>query len=170
MTEAAPGWRGLWQRRVLGVLLAQLRQGITPQKVALTIALGTVLAVFPIMGTTTALCVLVGVWLKLNQPIIQLVNWIAWPLQIPGIYFFVRAGEWLTHSPPVPFTIPALLLAFKASPWQFLKQYGTTGLRGVLAWAVLAPVLALLLYALVLPALKRVGARVARDSAARQPS
>ncbi len=170
MIEASPGWRGLWRRRVLEVMLAQLRQGITPQKIAVTIALGAVLAVFPIMGTTTALCVLVGVWLRLNQPILQLINWLAWPLQIPGIYLFVRIGEWLTHSPPVPFTIPALLVAFKASPWQFLKQYGITGLRGVLAWAVLAPVIALLLYAISLPALKRIGARFGLDGAAQQPS
>ena len=163
MSATAQGWRGFWQRRVLEVLLAQLRQGITPQKIAFTIALGTVIAIFPIMGTTTTLCLLVGFWLRLNQPIIQLVNWVAWPLQIPGIYFFVRVGEWLTRTPPVSFTITALLAAFKASPWQFLRQYGLTGLRAVLAWLLIAPAVALLLYGLSLPPLKRVGARLGRE-------
>jgi uncharacterized protein (DUF2062 family) len=156
MNAPAAGLRGFWRRRVLDVLLAQLRQGITPQKIALTLALGTVIALFPIMGTTTALCVLVGVALKLNQPILQLVNWIAWPLQIPGIYFFVRAGEWLTHSPHVSFSISALLVAFKDSPVRFLQQYGMTGLRGVLAWTLIAPVLAALIYVLMLPLIKRM--------------
>jgi uncharacterized protein (DUF2062 family) len=156
MNAPPTGLRGFWRRRVVDVMLAQLRQGITPQKIALTLALGIVIALFPIMGTTTALCLLVGVALKLNQPIIQLVNWIAWPLQIPGIYFFVRVGEWLTHSPQVSFSISALLVAFKDSPVRFLKQYGMTGLRGVLAWALIAPAVAALIYLLTLPLLKRM--------------
>ena len=156
MNAPGSGLRGFWRRRVVDVMLAQLRQGITPQKIALTLALGSIFALFPILGTTTILCVLVGVALKLNQPIIQLVNWIAWPLQIPGIYFFVRAGEWLTHSPPVSFSISALLVAFKDSPVRFLQQYGMTGLRGVLAWALIAPGIAALIYVLTLPLLKRM--------------
>jgi uncharacterized protein (DUF2062 family) len=153
------GLRALWRRRVLEVALAQLRQGITPQKIALTVALGAVLGLFPILGTTTALCVLAGVLLKLNQPIMQLMNWVAAPLQLPGIYFFVRTGEIITHAPAVSFSITALLAAFKAAPLQFLRQYGMTGLRGILAWLLIAPCIALLLYTCLLPALKRLSAR-----------
>ena len=160
MSAPSAGWRGLWRRRVLEVTLAQLRQGITPQKIALTIALGFILGLFPILGTTTALCLAFGLFLKLNQPIIQLVNWVAAPLQIPGIYCFVRVGEWLTHTAPISFSITALMLAFKASPIEFLKQYGTTGLRGVLAWLLIAPAIAALLYAASLPILQRMRRRL----------
>jgi uncharacterized protein (DUF2062 family) len=149
MNPPAGGLRGLWRRRVVDVTLGQLRQGITPHKIALSVALGTIIAIFPIMGTTTALCLLVGVALRLNQPILQLVNWIAWPLQIPGIYLFVRAGEWVTRSPPVSFSISAL------------QQYGMTGLRGVLAWALIAPCIAVLLYGLTLPLLRRMSSGLA---------
>jgi uncharacterized protein (DUF2062 family) len=154
------GWRGWWRRRVVDVTLAQLRQGITPSKIALTLALGFIFGLFPILGTTTALCLLAGLLLRLNQPIIQLVNWLAAPLQIPAIYAFVRVGEWLTHSPPISFSITALLLAFKASPLEFLKQYGSTGLRGVLAWLLIAPGIAALLYAIALPILTRMSRRL----------
>jgi uncharacterized protein (DUF2062 family) len=150
----------LWRRHVIDVARAQLRQGITPQKIALTVALGVILGLFPILGTTTALCLLAGLMLKLNQPVIQLMNWIAAPLQIPAIYLFVRAGEWLTHAPPVSFSITALIAAFRASPLQFLAQWGATGLRAVLAWVLIAPAIAALLYALSLPPLKRIGARM----------
>ena len=37
---------------------------------------------------------------------------------------------------------------------------GTTGLRGVLAWLLFAPGIAVLLYALALPPLKRMSGRV----------
>ena len=62
MSAPSAGWRGLWRRRVLEVTLAQLRQGITPQKIALTIALGFILGLFPILGTTTALCLAFGLF------------------------------------------------------------------------------------------------------------
>ena len=81
-----------WQRRVVAPIVQQLRQGITPQKIALTLALGGVLGIFPILGATTLLCGIAGVWLRLNQPIIQLVNYLVYPLQIALLIPFYRAG------------------------------------------------------------------------------
>jgi uncharacterized protein (DUF2062 family) len=150
------GLRALWRRRVLEAILAQLRQGITPRKIALTIALGVVLGLFPVLGTTTVLCLLTGVLLKLNQPALQAASWLVWPLQVPGIYFFIRLGEWLTRVPPTSFSVRALLIAFNDSPLRFVQQFGVLGLRGVLAWALIAPPLALLIYLLTLPALRRL--------------
>jgi uncharacterized protein (DUF2062 family) len=161
---APPGLRGAWQRRVVGVILGQLRQGITPQKIALTVAIGLALGVFPILGTTTLLCLLVGVALRLNQPIIQLVSWVAWPLQFPAIYLFIRIGERLTRAPTQPFSIPELLLQFRQAPLQFLQQFGMTALRGVLAWLLIAPLLAAALYWALLPPLRSL-ARLRTGSA-----
>jgi uncharacterized protein (DUF2062 family) len=148
--------RELWHRRVLGVVLGQLRQGITPQKIALTIAIGSVLGVFPILGSTTLLCFAAGVLLKLNQPIIQLVNYLMYPLQFAGIYLFIRIGEWLTRTPPLPFSIPGLIQQFRAAPLHFFQQFGMTALRGVLAWILIAPLAAAGLYLALLPLLRRM--------------
>jgi uncharacterized protein (DUF2062 family) len=143
-------------RRVLDVVLAQLRQGISAEKIALTLAIGLVLGLFPIFGTTTALCVLAGLWLKLNQPIMQLVNWAAAPLQLPGIYLFVRIGERLTRATPVNFSITGLVQQFRDAPLQFMQQFGMTGLRAMLAWLLIAPAVALAVYLVVLPPLRRL--------------
>jgi uncharacterized protein (DUF2062 family) len=148
--------RDFWQRRVIDLLLAQLRQGITPQKIALTIAMGSVLGVFPVLGSTTLLCFVAGLLLKLNQPIIQLVNYLLYPLQLAGIYLFIRIGEWLTHTAPLPFSIPGLLQQFRAAPLHFFEEFGMTALRGILAWLLIAPPIAALLYLLSLPALRRL--------------
>jgi uncharacterized protein (DUF2062 family) len=143
-------------RRALDVLVTQLQQGVTADKIALTLAIGLILGLFPIFGTTSALCVLAALWLKLNQPIIQLVNWFAAPLQLPGIYLFARIGERLTRSPPVPFSISGLVQQFRASPWQFLQHFGSTGLRAVLAWLLIAPLIAALVYLALRPPLRRL--------------
>jgi uncharacterized protein (DUF2062 family) len=148
--------REAWQHRVVDVVLAQLRQGITPQKIALTVAMGITLGLFPVLGSTTVLCFLAGLMLKLNQPIIQLVNYVVYPLQVAGIYFFIRIGEWLTRSPPLQFSIAGLIQQFRAAPLHFLQEFGMTALRGVLAWTLMAPFAALAIYFLLLPVLRRL--------------
>jgi uncharacterized protein (DUF2062 family) len=145
-----------WRERVIALIVAQFTQGFTPPKIALTIALGFGLGIFPILGATTALCAIAGVGFKLNQPVIQLVNWIASPLQLTLILIFVRIGEWLMRAPPVSFSIPELFRKFNASPVKFFQEFGLTGLHGIVAWLVIAPLLTALIYFLLLAPLKKL--------------
>ena len=160
-----------WQRRVVAPIVAQLRQCITPQKVALTLALGGVLGIFPILGATTLLCAIAGVWLRLNQPIIQLVNYLVYPVQIALLIPFYRAGERLFGAEPVPIVdVPGLVARFGESPWQFILDYGLVGLYGITVWLLAAPLLVALAYGLLKPVLERIAAaRGLRSSAASPP-
>jgi uncharacterized protein (DUF2062 family) len=159
--SAKDGRPTFWQRRVVAPIVAQLKQGITPREVALTLALGGVLGIFPILGATTLLCAVTGVWLRLNQPIIQLVNYLAYPAQILLLIPFYRAGERLFGAEPVPIVnVPDLVARFGEDPLKFLVDYGLVGLYGITVWALVAPVLAALAYALLKPMLERAGARM----------
>lgn len=143
--------RQFWRVRVLGLVVAQLQQGCTPRQVAFTAALGLCLGVFPIFGATSLLCLACGVGLKLNQPFIQLINWLASPLQLLLIPVFVRLGEMLVGANRVSFSIPQLFAQFHASPAQFFRDFGLTGWHGILGWSVAAPLAGSLLYRLFLP-------------------
>lgn len=145
-----------WRERVVALVAAQLVQGITPQKIALTIALGLNLGIFPILGATTTLCAIVGIWLRLNQPVIQLVNWLASPLQLLLILFFVRVGEWLVRAPRISFSIPELIRKFHQSQLKFFQEFGMTGLHGIIAWLLIAPFLTMIVYLLALGPLKEL--------------
>ncbi len=147
-----------WQERVVALITGQLKQGITPEKIALTFALGICLATFPIVGTTTLLCLTIGVWLKLNQPIIQLVNWLASPLQLVMIVVFVRLGEWIVRAQRVSFSIPELFRKFHESPLKFFQEFGMTGVHGIVGWMVTAPFAGVLLYFIFLPPVKKLAA------------
>jgi len=149
--DPPPSW---WQRRVVAPVLQQLRQGITPEKIALTLALGAVLGIFPILGATTLLCAVAGVWLRLNQPLIQLVNYLAYPVQLLLLIPFYRAGERLFGAEPVPIVdVGGLVARFGADPWQFLVDYGLVGLYGIAVWCLAAPLLAGAVYLTLRPAL-----------------
>lgn len=158
---ANPEPAGFWQRRVVEPVKAQLRQGITPEKIALTMALGAVLGIFPILGASTFLCFVAGVWLRLNQPVIQLVNYLAYPLQLLLLLPFYRAGETLFNQPHVPiFSVTALVERFSIDPLQFLVDYGMVGLYGIVVWMLCAPVLVAIGYWTLRPVLVAMRRRV----------
>lgn len=152
-----------WQRRVIAPILAQLRQGITPEQIALTIALGGVIGIFPILGATTFLCAVVGVWLRLNQPIIQLVNYLVYPVQLLLLLPFYRAGESLFQQAHVPiFSLTELMQRFNADAWQFLIDYGMVGVYGIVVWCLTAPVLIAITYYALRPTLKAMAGAIRR--------
>ena len=140
----------------MALIVAQLRQGITPEKVALTLALGFALGIFPIIGASTVLCLLAGVVLKLNQPLMLVVNSFTVPLQPLLVPVFVRIGEHLLHAPPVTFSIPELFHKFFASPVAFLREFGLTGLHGIFAWVLIAPFVIALVTVALRPPLKKL--------------
>ncbi|HEY9546499.1 MAG TPA: DUF2062 domain-containing protein [Solimonas sp.] len=152
--------RSLWRRWLIDPVVAQLRQGITPERIALTLALASIISVFPILGSTTLLCALVAAWLRLNQPLIQLANYLFYPLQLILLLPFYRAGETLFHQPHLPiFSIGELLTRFKAGPLQFVADYGMTALYGIAVWMLVAPFVMMLLYFTLRPVLRRLARR-----------
>ncbi|MGC3999200.1 MAG: DUF2062 domain-containing protein [Anaeromyxobacter sp.] len=137
---------GFLRRAVLEPLARQLTQGVTPRRLALALALGLVLGAFPVLGTTTLLCAAVGVALRLNQPALQVANYVAYPLQLGLLLPFFDAGARLFGLPPVPFTLDELRRQVAADGWATLARYAGANARAAVAWAVVAPLAAGVLY------------------------
>lgn len=156
----------LWKRRVINPIVAQLKQGTTPDKITLNISLGAVLGIFPIVGLTTLLCGVVAWRLKLNQPLIQLMNYLMYPLHLLLLLPFYRAGETLFGQPHVPiFSVSDLIARFSASPMQFIADYGMVGLYGVTVWCLVALPLSGALYLMLRSPIQTLATRI---DAARQ--
>jgi len=134
------------RRRIVEPIRAQLLQGVSPGRLALALALGLVVGTFPVLGTTTLLCAATAVALRLNQPAIQVANYLAYPLQLLLFIPFFQAGAALFGLPPVPFTLPQLQAELAADVGGTMLRYLTANLRAAAAWAVLAPVATLLLH------------------------
>ena len=62
------------QKRLIAPILQLLTQGITPEKIALSLAFGIMLGVFPVLGTTTLLRFAAALIFRLNLAAVQLVN------------------------------------------------------------------------------------------------
>ncbi|HSH92810.1 MAG TPA: DUF2062 domain-containing protein [Roseimicrobium sp.] len=145
-----------WRRRVVRPVVTQLTQGLSPERAALTVGLGMALSTFPILGTTSFLCIVVGLRFRLNQPILQIINWLMAPVHLLMIPVFIRIGEGMTGVPPVPFSVKKLVGYFMESPMLFMAEFGWTGARAILAWAVLSPLVVWLCYVLFLPVFKKL--------------
>jgi uncharacterized protein (DUF2062 family) len=162
-TAAPPQGRTFWQRWLKDPIGRQLTQGVTPSKVALSIAVGSALALFPILGTTTTLCVVAGIILGLNQPIIQGVNALCTFVYFPLLYAFVRLGDALARSARSSLDIPLMISLFTHAPRQFFHQFGITALHAMLGWAVVAPFWVPLVYLIALKPLEATAHRMRRN-------
>lgn len=150
---------GTPSRRAAEFLAAQLRQGLTPHEVSLTLAVGLCLSVPPVIGTTTILCALAAVVLRLNHPLIQAVNFLAYPLQLALLIPFLRAGEWLFGAPHTPLSPGKILAMARADLPGMIASLWTVTWHGAVVWAVASLPAGLLIYLAVRPAVERLGSR-----------
>jgi uncharacterized protein (DUF2062 family) len=151
--------KGFFRGRIARPIVELLRQGVTPEKMALSLALGVALGVFPVLGTTTALCALAALILRLNLPAIQIINYFVYPLQIVLILPFFRAGEKLFGAPHLPLSVPQIVAAMHASFWGATRFLWTTIWHAAVAWCLIAPVFVVLAYVALAALLRRIARR-----------
>jgi len=133
-----------------------LRQGVTPRRLALTLALGCAIGCIPVVGIPTLVCAGVALALRLNLPAIQAANYAVMPLQLALILPFVRLGGWLVSATPGQAAKATALL--HTPPLQILSHMGALAGQALLAWALIAIPSVLLLTLAITPLLRRVPA------------
>lgn len=147
--------RSLDPRRVWRMVLDLLKMGLAPEKLALTIVLGVVIGVLPVLGSTTILCGVVAVALGLNLPVIQAVNYLVYPLQIVMIIPFIRAGEWIFGTPPLGMTATQIVTFATSEPLAAISTLWVVTLQALVAWGVFGAATLVLVYPALLPLLRR---------------
>ena len=147
--------RDFLHRRLVTPLLALLRQGVTPGKLALSVSLGAAIGLIPVLGVSTALCALAALCLKLNMPAIQIVNYLLAPLQLVLIIPLLRFGELIASAPAFPVTLDSGLALLSQGVVHAVRILATAILHASLGWVVLAPLLTLALYYTLKPVFHR---------------
>ncbi len=148
--------KDFFQRRLWHPLRDLLRQGLTPEKLAASFAIGLGLAVFPVIGATTLLCILAA-WLgRLNQPAVQLVNYFAYPLQILLLIPFVRLGERLFHAPRLTLNAQQILDHIKSDALGSIRFFWTSSWHAVVAWVMVVPLATVLLTLILIPVMRKL--------------
>ena len=146
---------GFFKRRVAGPVIDLLKQGVTPEKMALSLALGAAFGIFPALGWTTSLCAIIALAFRLNLPAIQIVNYFMYPVQIALLLPFFRLGEKLFGAPHLPISVSQIYAMIHASVWGAIKLLWTTTWHAIVAWMILAPMFVAGAYAILIPLLRR---------------
>ncbi len=144
------------RRRLIQPLLNQLTQGASPVQLARSVGWGFVLGIFPILGTTTTLCGIAGVALRLNHIALQAVNWLVYPLQILLIIPFLRLGNVLFGLDPFPLSLTEITALFEVDFWGSLRDLGGLAARGIVAWTLVAIPTVILFRLILTPVFTRI--------------
>jgi uncharacterized protein (DUF2062 family) len=147
--------RAFVRRRLIEPILDLLRQGVTPEKIALSLAFGLGLGIFPVLGVSTVLCTVIAIVLRLNLPAIQLVNYLASPVQLALIIPFARVGEHLLGIAPQPLSISEGFRLMAVGVLHAVFVLWDAILHAALGWIVIGPVIIAVLYRVFRPLLAR---------------
>ena len=150
--------REFFRRRVLRPLLQMLRGGVTPRRMAWSLALGMAIGINPSVGVTTLLVVLLAWIFGLNQVASQIGTHLVAPLHVVLFLPFIQLGVFLFHTRRLPLSREQirhlshhpLIMVHEIWKWEW---------HALIAWAVLSaiatPLLALYLRRALVLLLKR---------------
>jgi uncharacterized protein (DUF2062 family) len=149
---------------VLDPILALLKQGVTPEKLALSLAFGIGLGILPVLGISTVACTAVAMTLRLNLPAIQLVNYLVAPIQLALIIPFVRLGEHLHGVPPQPITISEGFKLMEIGVIHAIVTLWDAIVNALFGWIVVGPLFIYALYQVAKLPLKRAASKFAEST------
>jgi len=163
MTDALPR-RSFWKRRIGDPVRTLLTQGVTPDKLAATFGVGTAVSLFPFLGFTTTFNIGVGLWFRMNQPLLQVINYLLTPVHLLMILVYVHAGEWIWGATEDRFSVGELIATFRdASLKEFIHRFGWAGIHAFTAWAISVPFIVGGLYYGLRPVMRRLAQLVAAN-------
>lgn len=148
----------LIRRKITQPLLVFLSQGVTPNKLSLTVALGVIIGMLPVFGVASLLCALVAVSLRLNMGAIQLTHYVATPLQVLLFVPFVKLGGVVLNRTPMPFSFSQVYHLFTTDAVATFQKLWFTFFMGFTGWLVVSIPVALGLYFSTLPVFKKISA------------
>ena len=149
-------------RRAVLPILALLRMGATPRRLALSIALGLLIGLNPVIGTTTVLCVVFCALFRLNIVAAQIANHAVFPLEVALVIPFIRFGSYVFQTAPMPLSAHAFQNLARHSPLLLVRQIWVWEWHAFVLWAAISAAAAPLVAAVLTPVLERLLVRVQR--------
>ncbi len=145
-----------FKKRLIDPLLSLLRQGLSPKDLALCVALGIGVGVFPVLGVSTPALAVLALTLRLNLAAIQLVSYAIAPLQLVLIIPFMRLGEMALGSTPQPMSISAAMELMTQGVLHVIVTLWDAIIHATVGWFLIGPVLIFLLFRILVPIFTRL--------------
>jgi uncharacterized protein (DUF2062 family) len=113
------------------------KDGLTSETLAFSITIGIVSGVFPVIGATTLVSILLTLLFRQNMFIVQSVQWILALVQIFLIIPFMHFGAYLL-SQDAHITLAQITQAFHYGIISGIRTIGIFYLYAILTWLIMA--------------------------------
>jgi uncharacterized protein (DUF2062 family) len=143
-----------------------LYRGADPDKLAWSLALGLVVGVNPLLGSTTLVALGLASVFRLNLVASQVGNHAMYPLELLLFPVFIKVGSVIFRTPSLPLSGHALWAAVKHHPWHTTRLLWSWEWHALVVWAVFAAVAMPVLAMASEPVLRNMAKRVGRGNAA----
>lgn len=147
-------------KKLFELIKTYLKEGTTPTKLAITLALGMVIGIMPVVGIATPFATLLALIFRLNIPILLATTYALAPFYLALYYPFLRYGTLLFSGNISLFKKIEALDLSELSWLETFQQLGWVQLYGVGAWLMVAVPLCVILFFFAKNALNRLVARL----------
>ncbi|WP_433971007.1 DUF2062 domain-containing protein [Tunturiibacter lichenicola] len=131
--------REFLRRRILHPLLRLLRGGVTPRRLAWSLALGIVIGINPSVGITTFLVIFLAWAFGLNQIASQIGAHAMTPLHLLLFLPFIELGVHLFHTRRLPLSRQQLE-HLSHHPWRLIRDIWQWEWHALIVWVVVAAI------------------------------
>lgn len=159
----AKGVKVYIQTKLFNPLIEYLKQGLSPEKMALTFAISLVVGVIPVWGAVTALCFILALVLRLNFPAMLVITTFTTPLQIFGYVPFIELGVGIFGGETIDLSYGEMVYLIRTDFRKALAQMGYANLMGVFAWLGLALPSGIMIYHTSRPMFQKLAASAVEE-------
>jgi uncharacterized protein (DUF2062 family) len=146
-------------------VMGLLRRGADPDKLAWSLAMGMVVGVNPLLGSTTVVALGLASLFRLNFVASQVGNHAVYPVEILMFPVFIKMGSVIFRTPKLPLAGHALWDAVKRHPWHTTQLLWTWEWHALVVWSGFAMVAAPIIAKASEPVLRKMAARVVQGKA-----
>ncbi|AFL90556.1 hypothetical protein Terro_4359 [Terriglobus roseus DSM 18391] len=133
--------REFFRYRILRPLLCLLRGGVTPRRMAWSLALGMAVGINPSVGLTTLVVILLAWVFGLNQVASQIGTHLVAPLHVVLFLPFVQLGVFLFHTRRLPLS-GEQIKHLSHHPLRMVREIWQWQWHALIVWAIIAAIIA----------------------------
>lgn len=124
-----------------------LTKGVTPEKLGVTVMLGFLFGIIPILGINTLILAAIALRWRLNMGIIQIINYAAYPLQMILMVPFFKTGQWIFRNhESINFAFSDYKELFTTNFLHAASELSFFLLKGLTVWLLVSIPIGILIY------------------------
>lgn len=131
-----------------------LIQGTSPKMIAIAVSGAFVIGLFPVLGSTTLLCTIFALTFRLNMPLVQLINFSVYPLQLIMLIPFMKLGTVVFGFEKLKYGFDEIVKMISHDTLHAIAILWNVTMQAIGVWLLVAPLFGFLFYLVLHPILK----------------